>query len=241
VLVDGTGNYIEPRWKWRCGRDEAGNPVTGAVVSAFATTRFVRGCEPIDTGALPTETGISVDVTSISGAPGCGSGVDQVERFQVRRQGSGEPMQEAACGELITFKPLTAGAQYHFELLAFEGGQTVPRWGTTCFRIALDGAIAPAACEPLAETGTLEIDVEALLAAASLSCGPTEPVKSLVGVLGDVNQSSCSSLRFDELAPGSYSVSVTSEPAGHASSCSGEVVPGWVTRASCSALAPLNP
>jgi hypothetical protein len=195
----------------------------------------VRGCEPIDTGAPPTDTAISVDVTAISGVPGCGSGVDQVERFQVRRKGSADPMQEAACGELITFGSLQAGAQYHFELLAFEGGQTAPRWGTTCFRIALDGATVPAACGALAENGVLEIDLEALLEAAKLSCGPTEPLKSLTATLGEITESSCSALRFEK-APGAYSVLVTADPPGPTSTCTGDVVPGWVTRASCTAL-----
>jgi hypothetical protein len=239
VLVDGSGAYVPPRWTTRCGRDEAGNAIDGAVVSASFVTRFVRGCEPLSTSGPATETGITVSVSDIAGAPGCGSGADQIERFRVRPSANPTAVQEAACGETITFSPLVGGTPYLFDLVAFEGGEVTPSFGTTCFRIALEGATVPASCDPLATEGALEIDVDDLLEAWGLSCGPGD-LSSVTATLGQETITGCSTMRFSELAPGSYSVSVASERSdqtpGPGALCDAEVEPGLVARATCAVL-----
>ncbi len=238
VLVDGAGQHAQPRWTTQCGRDAEGNLTAGATISALYTTRFVRGCEPLKLDQQ-SETAIRVDVSQIQNAPGCGSGADQVERYSVRLRGDPASELELACGEVATFSDLTPGAQYHFELLAYEGGQTVPRWGTTCFRVAKGGASVNAACDPLQQQGVLEIDAEALLSDWGLSCGTSGDLSAIIATLGDETLESCSSLSFVR-APGSYSISVASarwdETPGPGAVCSGDVLPGWITRATCTTL-----
>jgi hypothetical protein len=249
ILVDGSGKYVPPRWTTRCGRDEAGNPITGAVVSAQYVTRFVRGCEPLATTGPETDTAITLSVSDVEGATGCGSGAGQIERFAARLQGNLASTQEAACGETIVFAPLTAGAPYSFELLAFEGGQTEPSLGTTCFRIALGGATVSADCDPLRSEGALEVDVDELIDAWGASCGAGGALQSITATIsptpdGVTPINGCSDLRFDALPPGPYTLNVTSsrwdETPGPGAVCSGSVDPGLVSRASCTPL-PVNP
>lgn len=241
LLLDPSGNFVEPRWTTRCGRDEAGNPGTGSVISAAFVTRFVRGCEPLATSGPPTPTAITVSVTDVPDAPGCGSATGQVERFRARPAGNPAAEQEAACGEIITFSDLVGGQGYEFDLLAFEGGEVVPTWGTTCFRSALDGATVPADCIPLSTEGALEVDVDALLAAWGTTCGGPSGLSSVTATLGTESLSACGgTLRFSNLSPGPASVAVTTEQAdqtpGPGALCSGTVEPGIVADATCTVL-----
>jgi hypothetical protein len=235
VLVDAAGKHVPPRWTTRCGRDEGGNPVLGAVVSAQYVTRFVRGCEPLASTQPAAESAITLSVSEIAGAAGCGSGPGQIERFEVRYTANLESTQTAACGETITFAPLLAGAPYGFELLAFEADQTTPSYGTTCFRIALAGATVPAQCDPLRSVGALEVDVEVLL--GSTGCGVGSEIASASAAIGDQTATGCTVLRFEGLAPGPYSFDLTSTRTdgtpGPGAVCTALVEPGLVARAEC--------
>jgi hypothetical protein len=240
LLIDGAGDYVAPRWTTRCGRDDAGNPGTGSVISAAFVTRFVRGCEPLASSSPPTPTAITVSVTDVPGAPGCGSALGQIERFRVRPAGDPGAAQEAACGETVTLSGLTGGVGYSLELLAFEGGQVEPTWGTTCFRTALDGATVPADCDPISTDGALEVDVDALLDAWGTSCGDAAGLTSVTATLGTDSVSGCGTLRFSNLAPGAASITVTTEQAdqtpGPGALCNGTVEPGIVSTATCTVV-----
>jgi hypothetical protein len=242
VLVDGAGNHVPPRWATRCGRDEAGNATQGAVVSAQYAIRFVRGCEPLTSTEPAADSAITLSVSEIAGAPGCGSGPDQIERFEARYSGNLASTQTAACGQSVVFAPLLGGAPYAFELLAFEAGATTPSLGTTCFRVALAGATVSAQCDPLRGVGALEIDVDALLGPAS--CGTGAEIASVTAWLGDDSATGCGILRFNKLAPGAYAFNLSSarwdDTPGPGAVCSGTVEPGLVTRATCTLL-PIGP
>lgn len=243
VLVDANGDYVAPRWTTRCGRTADGAPADGAVVSAFAVTRFVRGCEPLATTAPATETAISLSLTGLASPDECGNALEQIERFSVRQTSDPATVQEAPCGGSVVFSGLEPGAPYAFELTTFASGATTPNRGTTCFRVALQGATVPAACDPLSTVGTLEIDLGELLSSWGAGCGPGGDIQSITATLGDqMSTVACSTgaLRFDELAPGAYSVGVTSsqfgDTPGPGAVCSGEVTPGLVARASCTPI-----
>jgi hypothetical protein len=235
VLVDAAGNHVPPRWTTRCGRDEAGAPIAGAVVSALYLTRFVRGCEPLTSTQPAADSAISLSVSEIAGSPGCGSGPGQIERFEARYSGNVASTQTAACGETLLFGPLVAGAPYAFELLAFEAGAALPSLGTTCFRIALAGSTTAAQCDPLRSAGALEIDVQALLSPAG--CGPGEELASVTATIGETTQSGCGVLRFNELEPGAVAFTLTSlrpdGAPGPTAACTGTVQPGLVAAADC--------
>lgn len=150
-LVDASGSYVPPRWTTTCGRKKDGSPAEGPVTAAWYLTRFVRGCLPLETTAPSTPTGIEVSLDDALGALSCGETGGKVSLFTVERDGSGEPAEGAACGDSVEFVGLEAGTTYTFTVKAFESGAVTPRWGTTCYRKALKGAVVPAACDTLVE------------------------------------------------------------------------------------------
>ena len=243
ILLDPDGNYVAPRWTTRCGRDASGAPAAGATISAFAVTRFVRGCEPLAPSGPETPTQISVSLDGLASPDACGSGPGLIERFSVRPEGDPGAALEASCGGSVTFGSLVPQTGYAFELQTFESGATIPLSGTTCFRVAQYGATVPAACDPLATTGTVAVDLGALLAAWGQACGPDGNVESITATLDtEVKSTPCTdgSLRFDGKAPGSYSVGISSslfgDVPGPAAVCAVEVEPGLVATAICTPI-----
>lgn len=150
-LVDASGAYVPPRWTTTCGRKQGGSAAEGPVTAAWYLTRFVRGCEPLATTQPATPTGIRVSLDDALGKLACGEAGGQVALFTAKRDDSEEPSQGAACGESVQFVGLEAGTTYSFTVQAFESGALTPRWGTTCYRKALAGAVVPAACDALVE------------------------------------------------------------------------------------------
>lgn len=150
-LVDSSGQYVPPRWTTTCGRTVDGSVAEGPVTAAWYLTRFVRGCAPLTSTSPETPTGVRVGLGDALGALSCGDGGGDVSLFTVKRDGSSEPAEGAACDASIEFLGLEPGANYTFTIEAFELGAVTPRWGTTCYRKALNGAIVPAACDNLVE------------------------------------------------------------------------------------------
>jgi len=150
-LVDPAGNYVPPRWTTTCGRKKDGTPAEGPVTAAWYLTRYVHGCEPLVTTQPSTPTGIEVSLDDALGALACGEGPGQVSAFSVKRDDSEDPSQGAGCADPVKFVGLEPGKSYSFSVQAFESGAVTPRWGTTCYRKAVSGAVVPAACNALVE------------------------------------------------------------------------------------------
>ena len=150
-VVDGSGNYVAPRWTTTCGRKQGGSASEGPVTAAWYLTRFVRGCAPLATALPATPTGIRVDLDDALGSLTCGDAPGQISAFTATRDGSGDPSQGAACAGSVDFLDLDPGASHTFTIEAFEAGASTPRWGTTCYRKALSGAVLRAACDLLVE------------------------------------------------------------------------------------------
>ena len=148
---DGAGKYVEPRWTTTCGRKQSGSASEGPVTAAWYLTRFVRGCAPPATALPATATGIRVDLDDALGSLSCGDAPGQVSVFTAKRDASDAPSQGAGCDGAVDFLDLEPGASHTFTIEAFEAGASTPRWGTTCYRKALSGAVLRAACDLLVE------------------------------------------------------------------------------------------
>ncbi|MFO0570287.1 MAG: hypothetical protein U0263_31890 [Polyangiaceae bacterium] len=151
-LVDAaTGAYVAPRWTTSCGRNGAENPADGPVTAAYYLTRFVRGCAPLESLAPPTDTGVRVSLADALGDLECGEGGGQVAAFTVERSDLGTPEPPAPCTGNVEFTGLEPAVLYTFDVKAYEASAPTPRWGTTCYRKAVAGAVVAAACDPLVE------------------------------------------------------------------------------------------
>lgn len=150
-MLDASGSYVPPRWTTTCGRKLDGTPAEGPVTAAWYLTRYLRGCEPLVTTSPATPTGVSVSLADALGPLECGKEGGKVALFTVKRDDSEEPEKGAACGEAVELTGLDAGKSYTFTVRAFEEGAPTPRWGTSCYRKALGGAVVAAACDPLVE------------------------------------------------------------------------------------------
>ena len=220
---------------------QSGHPA----VAAQYQTVYVRGCAPLAAQQPPGATGISVGIDDAMRSPlalECGSAAGQIARYRVTLDGSTAAPLEAACDQRVTFFSLTPGSGYHFTLEAFEQGATAPTWAAHCFRTALDGAIAPAACDPLTDQGGIQLDSSALLAQLGLSCGDqlvaldaelaTAPVQSAVQTPPECR----APIHFSGLAAGLYGIGVTTTlttGAGPSASCVASVGPASTSLAQC--------
>ncbi len=151
LMGEAAGDYVPPRWTTTCGRKASGSPADGPVTAAQYLTRFVHGCLPLSSDLPDTPTGVSVSLEDALGDLVCGDAPGEVNSFEVALSGSTEPAKTAACGETIEFLDLTPGESYFFDVTAYESGLTDPTWMTACFRTALSGALANAACDPLSK------------------------------------------------------------------------------------------
>ncbi len=217
------------------------------VVAAQYKTVFVRGCAPLTAHQPPGATGISLGIDSaMRSALGldCGSAAGQIDRYEVSIDGSTAAPLGAPCDQRVTFYSLTPGTGYHFTLQAFEQGAAQPTWGTHCFESALDGAVIPAACDPLTDRGAIELDSSALLAQLGLTCGgnlialdaelATTPTQSAIQTPPECQ----APIHFSGLAAGLYGIDVTTTlstgtGAGPSANCVASVFPASITTAQC--------
>ncbi|MBX3129502.1 MAG: hypothetical protein KF718_22475 [Polyangiaceae bacterium] len=238
LVEQGSGAYAPPRWTTRCGQ---GLGTEGPVTAVQYRTRYLRGCEPL-ADAVGSETLIRIETSSLLGALTCGAGTGEVELFEGRLlEPSSElsSVQSAACGDALVFGALQGGRIYDFEVFAFQSGQPAPTWGTACTRQAESGALVEAACGPLSAAGSIELDTSAVAAVLGTSCGPGGllSVSADIVATGAPKTVPCGALiRFSELEPRGYALSVTTTTAagpGAAAMCEVQVEPGVVRRATC--------
>ncbi len=231
-----SGAYVAPRWTTRCGQ---GSGSQGPVMAILYRTRFLRGCDPL-VDAQPSDTSIRISPASLLGQLECGEALGQVATLEATLLNTGA-VQSAGCDEALVFGALDGGKTYQFEVFAFETGAVMPRWGTSCNRAAQNGALVDASCDPLSDTGTIEIDTQALAASLGTQCGPggLSSVSGDIVAAGDPTTVPCGAvLRFSSLVPNAYSVAVTTQgPTGPGPSalCDVTVEPGVARSATCTA------
>ena len=238
VMVDEAGLLVAPRWSTSCGRLAAGG--SGGVRPIERWTVYLRGCEPLEGRGRTGLTALRVTPGAVAAAPACGTAPGLVERYQVSLDGQESRL---GCDEAVTFAPLVPEQVYRVRVLGFEAGATAASWGTSCHGVASAGVTRDVICDAMTTLGALELDVPSLLASEGLACGGGG-IASLEAVLepGAVRLSQYAPacgvpLVFDRLTPGAYVLSVTTTladgQAGPSITCTGEVLPGAVTTATC--------
>ena len=242
-----TGEFVTPRWTTSCGRQDEGTHTS--VIAQTRQTIYVRGCaELVDQEPGATATGVRVRLGSALGDLECGDDPGNVERFVVSLRGGDASPTEADCGATATFEGLDAPATYVVDVEAYESGSDAPGWATTCYAITQPGALVEATCEPLTDSGSLEVDVPALLSQAGQTCGADGVARVVVSLPTDSgprtheqeNPECEESVRFEGLRAGYYELTVRTELAdgseGPAARCEAQVRPVSLSVADCDLL-----
>jgi len=179
--VDGDGHVVAPRWSGQCGQivtpsaggaggasgsdDDTDDPegeggddgstaapgfdVAGVTATADWTV-YASYCLPlVDHGV--SDTAVSVQLSDALRDLDCGSDEGEVSEFTAELEGASTPPLRAECADTVEFGGLEPGADYQFNVLAFEAGSDAPGWQTTCRASALGGTVTPATCDPLVE------------------------------------------------------------------------------------------
>jgi len=221
---------VEPRWRYEC---------RGVVVEYQALRRF-RDCTEL-TAAPAGETRVTVSLDPASAGLGCGTGADQLERFEVFRDGVAFGDAEAECGQSLSVDA-TPGDTFALELLGYRAGEETPAFGTVCHARAVNGVTVAATCDPLQSEGGILVPLEAALLAVGATCADRLRELTITldtGEVLDVPEPACAgSVRFSGVAPGERELSLsgtTSDQQPLTATCSAAVQPGLVTAPVCDA------
>jgi len=159
-----------------------------------------------------TQTGITLDLSSMRGMLACGDDAGQISRYVVTPQDPSMSETTASCDESLSFAPVEADRTYQFFVQAFEAEVSTARWAASCEARAVAGVVLPASCDMLSTHGALRVDIDTIIESAALSCSADELVSYRAIVVGTTlatNARSCaSSALFSGLVPSSYQVLV---------------------------------
>jgi hypothetical protein len=217
-----------PDWIYTCGD----------VVAEYQALRHVRNCKLESAPPDTTKTEVTVALDPASAGLECGEGADQLERFQVFRDG--EPLSEepVACSDSLTTNA-TANDSFDLELLAYRSGEEEPAFGTVCHARAVAAATVAATCDPLRSEGGIEVSLAAAMAALGADCtaGSRDLLLTLdTGEMIDVPDATCTgAVRFSGVTPGERELTLTATRASESLSatCSVAVQPGLVAAPAC--------
>ncbi|WP_437971707.1 hypothetical protein WMF04_21420 [Sorangium sp. So ce260] len=261
MLVDGAP--VAPRWTWACPGPDAADDA-GKLVAKTGVNVLVQGCAAVAAPDGALRAAIELDPSSALGALSCGAGDRDVASFDVLPQGSAlAPVLGVGCSsaEPVVYDLGTDPGRAHFFRLEARNAAGDLLFGSSCFATASAGVTVTATCAPLSDTGTLELDLGALLEAEQLACGAgassytaTKPLPDgeEPGTEGEepgtetpyVGPVPCGERAvLSTLSPGTYTTSVKVLDASGKpvllADCRGEVRPGATTRATCAPGAPL--
>jgi hypothetical protein len=211
--------------------------------------RRIGSCGTLEDSAPVAEALVDVSIDDALAGLACGSHAGAVERFEVTvPSGATEGV---LCGETITLRGLeVSGATVTLPLRAFEAGQTEPTWGSTCLAEVIAGVTTTATCLPLVSEGVLEVHPVDALSALGLECSASsfeeldiETIETDPDVKPDtkaIRPEDCARpVQFGNRASGEGSARASALfPDGSRSGealCTGTIIPGEITRASCTA------
>jgi hypothetical protein len=226
---------VEPIYTTRCGQPAVTAKQIayqydpdGPTQAVDLTQVKLQGCQAVDVGTKPA--GVKIETAILRGTLTCGEEAGQVSRLEIRRQGDTE-VKKAGCGEEVRYEPLPTGEDETFLVLGYEAGTDAPRWGASCEARTQAGLVIAASCDALSEQGALRIPSDAACAGGATSYRAT-----VVGAGTSLQRTCGQDAIFQGLAAGLVSVQIE-QVGGSASSllCSGQVAPGQVTGAACSA------
>ncbi|WP_437492958.1 hypothetical protein WME75_19350 [Sorangium sp. So ce1014] len=259
MLVDGAP--VAPRWTWACPGPDATDDA-GKLVAKTGVNVVVQGCASVAGPDDAPSAAIVLDPASALGALRCGADDREVASFDVLPEGSAlAPVLGVGCppAEPVVYDLGAAPGRAHFFRLEAKNAAGDLLFGSSCFATASAGITVTATCAPLSDTGALELDLDALLAAEQLACGAgastytatytaTEPLPDgeQSGTAPYVGPVPCGQRALlSALSPGTYETSVEVLDATGTSvlsaSCAGEVRPGATTRATCAPSASRAP
>jgi hypothetical protein len=237
-----TGARVEPRWTIHCG------DTCPATARSFLSRR-VEDCTLVaDTGSEPSgPSSVSVTLSDqILGDLRCGTGAGEIDHFEVH---DGTSVERVACGETLTITEVGSRGTLELELLAYEAGNSLARWASTCSATLVRGLDVPATCSPFSNRGALAVDPAVALAPLGLDCAgllaiPGELELTLLDSKGEadgppryVSPESCAkSTHFSGVESGL--VRARARLLGGGSElgqveCSAMVIPGSATPATC--------
>ena len=132
------------------GTAAPGFSVAGVTATAHFTV-YASYCQPIVEHGPATDTGVSVNLEQARRDLACGDESGEIAEFSAELTGATAPPLRADCTSSVEFTDLEPGADYQFNVLAFEAGSDEPRWATVCRATAERGTVIPASCDPLRE------------------------------------------------------------------------------------------
>lgn len=241
-MVNRDGEPVTPRWVTTCGEGE-----NDPTLAAASGTTLIRGCDLLqDVGELGP-TAVEIDPLDALGGVACAgtgaAGQPEVVTFDVESldglgNTKGLPCKAGLPSLTYTSDALKPGQIVTFRVSGYREGQASAAFGATCSAEVKEGLTVRAACVPLTDKGTLELDWPALLATGGYQCGGDFATYDAVLTLGakTITEPSvpCEGPTLFSLLPaGPYEldaqVVAKDDKTLFAVHCEGEVVPGETT------------
>ncbi|MBK8258759.1 MAG: hypothetical protein IPK82_39645 [Polyangiaceae bacterium] len=240
------GTLLSPRWVTECGATEETR-----IIPAASGTKQITSCDPLaDLTPNAGTTAVVVTPQNSLGSLSCSSETENgfgVASFDLIPQNGlpsllGVPCTKPAFSQVYTGDILAPGSIAEFFVNAYkEQGGTVT-WGATCAALVVNGLTVDAACTPLSDEGSVQIDIKALLAQVDVKCSGDISSYDASLQSGDLTFNKAgipctNNLSFGPLAPGPVAALVTvragDQTALFSATCSGNVEPGRVAKTSC--------
>jgi hypothetical protein len=235
-LLDGDDAPVEPRWTTTCSD----------VTAVDSATTVAGACEPLQDHGVPGATAIEVNPAASLGALRCAGAGGEIASFDVLPESGALPaVLGVACppaAPVLYGVGIAPGETYTFRIEATGAGGEA--YGASCDALTSEGLTVTASCAPLSSSGALTIPISAILEDAGLACA-AGGAASYVATLPDLEIESAplpctEGAHFTPLAPGHHLAVVEvrgqdGSPIATAS-CTGDVLAGAATVATCSVL-----
>lgn len=253
-----TGEDVAPRWTARCpatsqvepveptdadaGSGDAGSFDTNGAVAVLNMNVAFPTCTQLQEQLPGGPASILVNLSTVRTTQTCGAAAGQVERYVVTPQETALAPQDVACDSSASFEPVIANATYEFHVEAFEPGAAAAAWGTNCRAVAKAGLAIPATCDTLTGSGSVRIDIAALLQATGRSCSDGDVASYATTLVGGGSQpitNACTvDSTFGPLAAGTWQMVVDGLSADgdtlFTAFCEASVSPATIATATCS-------
>ncbi|MSP25884.1 MAG: hypothetical protein EXR75_12140 [Myxococcales bacterium] len=237
-MLDANGKVIAPRWTTHCG-----NGASTATVALAERSTSIRLCEPL-TDANPSSTSLSLSPAQLLGPEPCSIAsavsvaVLAAEPNDATAVGLGGSITLACDAEPLVVS-VAAGVSYTLHATATNTSNV---WvGAECFVVTKPGETVTPSCAPLSASGTVRLDLRALVDDDNERRCPEPHFYDLVGELGALTTVplACSkAATLGPLDPGIRAFSAIiydqhGQSTGASAACAADVEPGRLVNAVC--------